>query len=311
MSDEISMFLLDHKKNLFLLEKHIEIRDAFGTPLQHTTGWMNKELLAKNPAWLHFLAQKMAEKISIRMTIPSRTVIVCANNYQASVYAAMLGAELSSDEARFTDVQTVIMNTDEKPPRRIVTMNEGGYRAAKRIIVADVAAYTLQTLGRIVQQVRQDHARSEILVACAMHLKYREIDSATREVLKDIHVLLGPELMSRQFGIIKHCTECRDQKPLTHVFDPVRGLRVYDAKQEEQERTEAEERSKALEELDEIYQKKVRAGETPDFPVIKKQAPAASQELDPQEAARIEGLRLADDEYQARVRAGEKPPIPK
>lgn len=267
-SNKIAEYLLDSKKHLFI-PGHIEIRDATGTPRQHATGWLNKELLANNPAWMQFLAEDMAKRIADREKKPMRTIVLSADNYQASAFAAMLGAALSKD-SNFPIVESVIMRVTDNPPRHTVTMNPKGYGAAERYIVADVASYTLHTLRRLVQSVKQDRGRSSsvILVACAMRLMYKEIDPAVNEVLSGIPVLIGAEIVLQQFGIINRCTICNEQKkPLTHVFDPVRGLRVFDAAQEEQERVQKAARIAELAARDDQYQADVRAGKKPAAPI--------------------------------------------
>ncbi len=267
MDDSVREFLFDQKKGLFV-SGHIEVRQHDETPAQHVTGWLNKELLAINPAWLHFLADAMAKKVIEQKLEPLRTIVLSNDNYQANTFAAMLAAKLSN-EPNFGNVEAAAMTMSFNPPRHTITMNKRGYKRAQRVIIADVASFTLDTLRQLAQSVRHDRgsAGPEIIIACAMRLFYEDAQPMTAAVLKNLPTLIGCEIPMQQFGRIQRCELCKSGRPLTNVFDPKNGLRVYNPEAEAREQEAAALRVKILEEIDAEYQKRVRAGEHPKPPM--------------------------------------------
>jgi len=246
VDNPIRDFLHDPSNGLFV-PGHIEVRRDDGVPAQHTTGWLNKELLAINSSWLRFLADAMAKKVSERIREPLQTIVLTHDNYQACTFGAMVGAKLASDR-NFTSIQAATMKLSYDPPRHNITMNAAGYKAAQRIIIADVASFTLDTLRHLTQAVRHDRgkAQPEIIIVCAMRLFYEEIQAPTETVLKNLPVLIGHEIATKQFRRIQRCELCQSGRPLTHVFDPADGFRNYNAKDEEQK---AADRAALIEQL--------------------------------------------------------------
>jgi hypothetical protein len=267
MENTVREFLFDEGKRLFI-SGHIEVRNHDKTPARHVTGWLNKQELAINSSWLDFLADAMAKKVIERTSQPLHTIVLSHDNYQADTFAAMLAAKLSN-KPNFNNVQAATMTMSFNPPHHTITMNEHGYKAAQRIIIADVASFTLHTLHQLAQSVRHDRgsAMPEIIIACAMRLFYEDAQPPTATVLKKLSTIIGCEIPMKQFGRIQRCELCKGGRPLTHVFDPKNGLRVYNAEAEAREREAEELRIKILREIDEEYQKRFRAGEHPKPPM--------------------------------------------
>jgi hypothetical protein len=257
MPNPIFEYVMNTIKTLLILG-HIEIRREDGTPAQHVTGWFDIEQLSRKPTWIQFIAHEMAEMVAQRARTKLRTVVLSGNSEQAGIFGAMLAAELDKNEKNemFVDTQTARMRVSTDKERHRVTLNHDGYMGAERIVIADVASHTLGTLQQLLRHVREDRIgtkQPEIIIACGLRLCRDGIDPST-SVLAGATVCVGYEHIIHQFAKLNRCRQCTEKMPISHVFDPEKGFRVYDADKEKAEEEDAAERIKQLQLADEVFQ---------------------------------------------------------
>lgn len=263
----ISDYVLNVIKTLLVLG-HIEIRRDDGSPAQHVTGWFDIEQLSRKPVWIQFIAHRMAETIGQRVQRELKTVVLTGNSTQAIVFGNMLAAKLSENN-RCIDIQTAQMRVSTGSERHRVTMNPDGYMTAERIVIADVASFTLGTLQQLLRHVKDDRhgtKQPEIIVACGLRLCRDGIDPSTSTLL-GATVCIGYEHIIQQFAKLSRCTQCAEKVPVTHVHDPKNGFHVHDAKKEKKEEEARKNAVKAAKNRDNAYHASIAAGQRPPPPM--------------------------------------------
>lgn len=270
MQNPIFDYVMNVIKTLLILG-HIEIRREDGSPAQHVTGWFDIEQLSRKPTWIQFIAHAMAEMVAQRARTRLRTVVLSGNSEQAGIFGAMLAAELDKNEKNkmFVDTQTARMRVSSGTQRHQVTRNLEGYMSAERIVIADVASHTLGTLQQLLRHVREDRIgtkQPEIIIACGLRLCRDGIDPSTN-VLTGAIVCVGYEHIIHQFAKLTRCTQCAEKMPVSHVFDPKNGFRVFDAKKERKKKNRAAQQIKQRQQADEQYQALRAQGKNPQPPM--------------------------------------------
>lgn len=263
----ISDYVLNVIRTLLVLG-HIEIRREDGSPAQHVTGWFDIEQLSRAPVWIQFIAHAMAETIGHRAQRKLKTVVLTNNNYQAGVFGAMLAAKLSEND-KYVGIETAQMRVSTGKERHRVTLNHDGYMKAERIVIADVASFTLETLQQLLRHVKDDRfgtKQPEIIIACGLRLCRDGTDPSTN-TLTGATVCIGYEHIIQQCAKLNRCTQCAEKAPVTHVYDPKNGFRVYNAKKEKAEKDAQKKVVEAQEKKDLAYHAAVAAGQHPPPPM--------------------------------------------
>jgi hypothetical protein len=241
---------------------HIEIRRNDGSPDQHVTGWFDIEQLSHSPIWIQSIAQKMALMFAHRAQKKLETVVLSSDSYRAGVFGAMLAAKLGEDE-RFNNIQTALMHVSTDTQRHHVTMNRKAYLEAERIVIADLASFTLGTLQQLLRHVKNDRFGTkppEIIIMCGLRLCRSGIDPST-STLSGATVCIGYEHILDQSTKGKRCKQCTEEREITHVFDPKKGFRIFDKEKERKEAEQQAEKIRAARQLDDDYQARRAAGE--------------------------------------------------
>lgn len=296
MVNSISDYVLNVIGTLLVLG-HIEIRREDGSPAQHVTGWFDIEQLSRAPVWIQFIAHAMAEMIGHRARRKLKTVVLTNNNYQAGVFGAMLAAKLSEND-KYVGIETAQMRVSTGKERHRVTLNHDGYMKAERIVIADVASFTLETLQQLLRHVKDDRLgtkQPEIIIACGLRLCRDGIDPST-STLTGATVCIGYEHIIQQCAKLNRCTQCAKKAPVTHVYDPKGGFRVYDAKKEKAEKDAREKAVKAQEKKDLAYHAALAAGQHPPPPMASVAPILKPHAVDP---AVVMQLEAADKAFQA------------
>lgn len=295
-TNPIAEYVLNEIKTLLVLG-HIEIRRDDGSPAQHVSGWFDIEQLSRAPVWIQFIAHAMAEMVGHRARRKLKTVVLTNNNYQAGVFGAMLAAKLSEND-KYVGIETTQMRVSTGKERHHVTLNHDGYMKAERIVIADVASFTMGTLQQLLRHVRDDRLgtkQPEIVVACGLRLCRAGIDPST-SALTGATVCMGYEHIIHQFVKLNRCTQCVEKSPVTHVYDPKNGFRVYNAKKEKAEKDAQKKAVEAQEKKDIAYHAAFAAGQHPPPPMASVAPILKPHVVDP---AVVKQLEAADRAFQA------------
>ena len=306
MVNSIADYVLNVIGTLLVLG-HIEIRREDGSPAQHVTGWFDIEQLKCKPIWIQYIAHAMAKTVGQRVRRKLKTVILTGDSPQAFVFGNMLAAKLENND-KCVDIQTARMRVSSGKERHCVILNHDGYLKAERIVITDIASFTLETLQQLLHHVKHDWPetkRPEIVIACGLRLCRDGIDPST-STLTGATVCIGYEHIIQQVKRLNRCTQCSRKVPVTHVYKKDK-LNVYDAKKEAEEKEAQESVVKALKEIDTNYRAAIAAGEHPTPPMTSMPPLLGPVLVDPKA---VEQLAQLDIDYLAAVKAGNRPRPP-
>ena len=206
---------------------HIEVSTPRG--IRHVPHWADTGTLATAPAQLRTLARMMAEQMLSILGSDRRTTIVTHDNYAANMFGGMLAAEL---ETVLTNGRLTTATIQVVDRRRTITNGIRHYTAAERIIVADIAAYSMETLQYLLAGVVSDRqfekrALPELLAVTLLRLgnTHRAPEIGVRGRADPVRLIIGSDIPTQEYSPPGYCPLCKDGKALTHTISNTTGLK--------------------------------------------------------------------------------------
>lgn len=207
---------------------HIEISTHKG--IRHVPHWADTGSLATAPAQLRTLARMMATQMVSLLSADRRTTILTHDNYAANLFGGMLAAELETLIVSGRVTTATIQATDR---RRTVTNGVRHYNGAERIIVADIAAYSMQTLEFLLSGIESDRyyekrTMPELLAVTLLRLGdiNRPPEIRVRGRNEPVRLLIGSDIPTHEYAPPTYCPMCKSGIALTHTVSDTTGLKL-------------------------------------------------------------------------------------